>query len=112
MKDFLFIFRQPSYDYSKMSPKEMEALSKRWQDWLGGIQTQGKLGSTGPRLGFEGKVIKAGGIITDSPFVEIKEIFGGFMIVRVDSLDEATTLAHGCPALDANGSVEIRPIYT
>lgn len=112
MKDFMFIFRQPSYDYSKLSPKEMENLSKRWQDWLEGIKIQGKLTNTGPRIALEGNVLKAGGVVTDGPFIEIKEIFGGFMIVKADHLEEATTLAHGCPALEANGSVEIRPIYT
>jgi hypothetical protein len=111
MKEFMLLFRQPNYDYSNVSPKEMQAISKRWKDWAGGIAAQGKLSSNGPRLAMEGKVLKAGGVITDGPFVEIREMLGSFIIVKADSLDEATTLAHGCPALDANGSVEIRPLY-
>ena len=110
MKEFMLLFRQPSYDYSKASPQEMQALAKKWKDWAGGIAAQGKLGSNGPRLALEGKVLKAGGVITDGPFVEIKELLGSFIIVKADSLDEATTLAHGCPALETGGSVEIRPI--
>jgi hypothetical protein len=110
MKDFLLLFRQPSYDYSKTSQEEMQAIGKKWKDWAGGIAAQGKLSSNGPRLGMEGKVLKAGGVITDGPFVEIRERLGSFIIVKADSLEEATTLAHGCPALDAGGSVEIRPI--
>jgi hypothetical protein len=110
MKDFMLLFRQPSYDYSKASPKEMQALAKKWQDWVGAIAAQGKLADNGPRLSLEGKVLKAGGIITDGPFVEIREMLGSFIIVKAESLEEATTLAHGCPALDAGGSVEIRPI--
>jgi hypothetical protein len=89
----------------------MQAIAKKWQDWVGGIAAQGKLGSHGPRLASEGKVLKAGGVVTDGPFVEIREILGSFIMVKADSLEEATTLAHGCPALDANGSVEIRPLY-
>jgi len=111
MKDFMLLFRQPSYDYSNTSPQEMQALAKKWKDWVGGISAQGKLSSNGPRLAMEGKVLKAGGVITDGPFVEIRERLGSFIIVKADSLDEATTLAHGCPALEANGSVEIRPIF-
>jgi hypothetical protein len=111
MKDFMLLFRQPSYDYSNASPKEMEALSKKWKDWVGGIAAQGKLADNGPRLALEGKVLKAGGVVTDGPFVEIREMLGSFIVVKADSLEDATTLAHGCPALDANGSVEIRPIY-
>jgi hypothetical protein len=111
MKEFVLLFRQPSFDFSKISPKEMGALSKKWKDWAGGIAAQGKLSSSGPRLANEGKVLKAGGVITDGPFVEIREILGSFIIVKAESLDEATTLAHGCPAIDSGGSVEIRPIF-
>ena len=107
----MLLFRQPSYDYSNASPKEMEALTKKWKDWAAGLAAQGKLASHGPRLATEGKVLKAGGVVTDGPFVEIREMLGSFIIVKADSLEEATTLAHGCPALDSNGSVEIRPIY-
>jgi hypothetical protein len=63
------------------------------------------------RLSMEGKVLKAGGVITDGPFVEIKEKLGGFIVVKADTLEDATTLAHGCPALEIGGSVEIRPLF-
>ncbi|WP_143304780.1 YciI family protein [Chitinophaga vietnamensis] len=110
MKEFMLLFRQPDYDYSKASPNEMQALKQKWQDWVGSIAAQDKLVKTGSRLAFEGKVLRAGGVITDGPFVEIREQLGSFLVVRAENIDEATTLAHGCPALDANGSVEIRPI--
>lgn len=110
MKKFALLFRQPSYDYSKVSPKEMEALTKKWKDWVAGIVAQGKFVDNGARLGLEGKVLKAGGVVTDGPFVEIRERLGSFVVVNAENLDEATTLAHGCPAIDAGGSVEIRPI--
>ena len=111
MKDFMLLFRQPSFDYSKASPEEMKALGKKWQDWAGGIAAQGKMVNNGQRLSLEGKVLKPGGIITDGPFVEIREVLGSFIVVKADSLEEATTLAHGCPAIDQGGSVEIRPIW-
>lgn len=111
MKEFALLFRQPSFDYSNASPKEMQALSKKWTDWWKNIEAQGKLVSRGPRLADEGKVLKSGGVITDGPFVEIREILGSLIIVRAENIDEATTLAHGCPALDQDGSVEIRPVF-
>lgn len=93
-----------------MSPTELAAITQQWQTWVGGLAAQGKLATTGTRLATEGKVVKAGGLITDGPFVEVKERLGSFLIVRAGSLDEATALAHGCPALDRQGSVEIRAI--
>lgn len=110
MKDFMLLFRQPDYDHSKVSPKDIQALAKKWHDWAGGIAAQGKLASNGPRLSLEGKVLKAGGVIIEGPFVESRERLGSFIVVRAESLEEAATLAQGCPALDADGSVEIRPI--
>lgn len=111
MKDFVFIFRQPSYDYSNTPQEEMQALGKKWADWVGGIAARGKLSNNGIRLATEGKVLKAGGVVTDGPFVEIREMLGSFIVVKADDLEEATTMAHGCPAIDAGGSVEIRPVF-
>lgn len=111
MKEFLLLFRQPSYDYSQAEPEKMQELSNKWQAWVQGIVTQGKFGSNGVRLSMDGKVLKVGGVITDGPFVELKEKLGSFIIVNAENLDDAVTLAHGCPAIDEGGSVEIRPVY-
>ena len=112
MKEFVLLFRQPSYDYSKASPKEIQDLTQKWQNWVGNIASQEKLSNRGIRLSSEGKVLKSGGVITDGPFVEIRERLGSFIVVKADNLDEATTLAHGCPAIDSGGSVEIRPVFS
>lgn len=112
MKEFVLLFRQPDYDYSQASPEKMQALGKKWQEWVGGIVAQGKFKSNGIRLAMEGNVLKPGGVITDGPFVEIKEKLGSFIVVLAENLEEATTLAHGCPAIDEGGSVEIRPVIS
>jgi hypothetical protein len=111
MKEFVLLFRQADYDYSKASPEKMKELGKKWQEWVTGITSQGRLKSNGIRLSMEGKVLKSGGVITDGPFVEIKEKLGSFIVINAESLEEATTLAHGCPAIEENGSVEVRPVF-
>src|SRR5713226_3028287 len=108
MKDFVLLFRQPEQDEVEISEIEKKASFKKWEDWFGGIAAQGKLVSPGIRLNEQGKVLKKGGVITDGPFVEIRERLNGFIIVRSDSLEDATTLAHGCPTLDRDGTVEVR----
>jgi hypothetical protein len=110
MKEFALVFRQPGSAFRKREPEEMDALQKKWDAWAGGIAAEGKY-ETSVRLGVGGNVLKPGGVITDGPFVEIREILGGVMIVHAESLEEATTLAHGCPALDSGGSIEIRPLF-
>lgn len=110
MSDFILLFRQSTLDRNALSPNELEAMTKRWQSWVGGIEAQGKLADNGTRLAMEGKVLRADGLITDGPFVEVKERLGSFLVVSANSLDEATGLAHGCPVLAMGGSVEIRPL--
>jgi hypothetical protein len=112
MSDFILLFRQSTLERNAISPTELEAITKRWQSWVGGIAAQGKLAGNGTRLATEGKVLRADGLITDGPFVEVKERLGSFLIVRAESLEEATALAHGCPVLDVQGSVEIRAVLT
>src|SRR6185312_3556883 len=108
MKDFLFLFRMNGAPTG--SPDEMQAMTKRWMDWIGGIAAQNKLTDRGNRLYPSGKVLKPGNIITDGPYSEIKESIGGYSIVKADSLEEATELAKGCPGLTVGGSVEVREI--
>jgi hypothetical protein len=50
-------------------------------------------------------------VVTDGPFVEAKEVLGGYGLVEVPNLDEAIALAKTWPALQVAGeSVEIRPV--
>ncbi len=111
MKEFALLFRQPSYDHLELPEAEQAALIKKWQDWLGGIAAQGRLAMPPTRLvPGAGKVLKPGGVVTDGPFVEIRERLGGLTVIRAENLEEATTLAHGCPAIEVGGSVEIRQV--
>jgi hypothetical protein len=110
MKDFLLVYRT---DYNTMpngSPEEMQASTKRWMDWIGGIAAQNKLTDRGNRLVPSGKVIKAGDVITDGPYTEIKESIVGYSIVKAASMNEATELAKGCPIFKIGGNVEVREI--
>jgi len=46
-------------------------------------------------------------IVTDGPFIEAKEVIGGFAVVDVKDLDEALELAKSWPG---GSAVEVRPI--
>ncbi|HZR51769.1 MAG TPA: YciI family protein [Streptosporangiaceae bacterium] len=51
-------------------------------------------------------------LVTDGPFADTKEIFGGFYLLEAENLDEATKIAARVPAVRLGGSVEIRPVRT
>ncbi len=114
MNEFSLIFRSnpnliPSAD-RPASPEQMQAMMKKWQDWMGGIAAQNKLANPGNRLGSEGKVLKAGNVVTDGPYAEIKEMISGYIVIKAASIAEATEIAKGCPILEMNGSVEVRNV--
>jgi len=49
-------------------------------------------------------------LISDGPFVEIKESIGGYLHCEADDLDAAIALAARIPAARMGGAIEIRPI--
>ena len=110
MKEFLMIFRNDFKSAPSASPEQMQAIMKSWMDWIGNIAAQNKLVNAGNSLHGGGKIVKPGNVITDGPYVEIKEAVGGYTIVKAASLEEATALADGCPILASGGNVEVREL--
>ena len=49
-------------------------------------------------------------LTTDGPFVETKEMLGGFFIFEADDLDAALEVAARIPAARRGGAVEVRPV--
>ncbi len=109
MTEFMMIFRS-NYDPTfTPSPEQMQESIKQWQDWIGGIAAQGKFVGTN-RLSSVGKTLKPNNVIADGPYAEVKEIVGGYLMVKASDLNEAMNLAEGCPILNIGGHVEVRTI--
>ena len=70
----------------------MQAAIKRWMDWIGLIAAQDKLAEVGNSLSSEGKVVRPNDVVTDGPYVEIKEALGGYIIVKANDFDERLKL--------------------
>ena len=49
-------------------------------------------------------------LLTDGPFADTKEVFGGYYILEAGDLDEALAFAIRMPAARFGGSVEVRPV--
>jgi len=110
MNDFLLIFRRDANFDAQLTPAQMQEVTKPWQDWMGSLAAQNKLADSGNRLAVDGKVVKPGSIITDGPYVEVKESIGGYIVIRAASLEEAAELSKDCPILATGGNVEVRQI--
>ena len=49
-------------------------------------------------------------LVTDGPFVSVKEALGGYIFLEADDLDAALALAARVPAAWLGGAVEVRPL--
>jgi hypothetical protein len=110
MKEYMLIFRNEKNDSApKPTAEQMQAAMGQWQNWITGVARQGKYSGTN-RLLPEGKTVRPGKAVSDGPYVEAKEYIGGYLIVKANSIDEATEIAKSCPGLQMGGNVEVRSV--
>lgn len=62
--------------------------------------------AAGARVGFAGGKVS----VTDGPFVEAKEVLGGYWMIKAKSKEEAVNWMKRCPAEDGD-IIEIRPVF-
>jgi hypothetical protein len=110
MAKFLFVYRSGKDSRDTMSPEEMQQILQKWHTWIAEGLQKGWMLDPGDALKKDGRVVNARKVVTDGPFVEAKEIVGGFSIVQADTLDDAAEFAKGCPVFLRGGTVEVRPL--
>jgi len=88
------------------SPAQMEEMFAKFNSWK--EKFKDNIVDMGGKLG-EGKIVTTDNV-TDGPFVEAKEIVGGYMVISADSINEAVEIAHQSPGVFPGSSVEVREI--
>lgn len=105
---YLVFMRSIPGKQEPLSPAQMQEMYAAFNAWK--EKFKANIVEMGGKLKPGGKMLTASGV-TDGPFVEAKEIVGGYMVVAAASYDGAIEVARGCPGLVAPGtSVEIREI--
>lgn len=90
------------------SPSQMQEMYAAFNAWKEKFKAE--IVEMGGQLGGGGKVLTAAGV-KDGPFVELKEVVGGYMIVATESYERALDIARECPGLIRPGSsCEVREI--
>jgi hypothetical protein len=108
MKEYVFLFRG-GLDLTNSSPDQIQKAMAKWKTWVDGLAAEGKF-TGGHRLVPVGSVMKEKKHVTDGPYVEGKEIIGGFISVKADDLKAAEEIAKGCPIFEYNGFLEVREV--
>lgn len=109
MANFLFVYRNSvEVEQQQPTPEEMQAVMAQWGAWFQEVGEN--LVNGGDALLPTGKIVKSDGAVTDGPFIEAKELVGGFSIIKADSYDRAVEYAKTCPIMAVGGSVEVREL--
>jgi hypothetical protein len=109
MQYALLVYERPG-SYDRLSPDELAAITAEYlaiageDGVVGGAQLQPVTTATTVRL------LDGQSVMTDGPFAETKEVFGGYYLVEADDLDVALAIAERIPSARLGGSVEVRPM--
>lgn len=107
---YLLLFHN-NESWRELGQEELEKYVTQNHAWLEHLMTSGKA-KGGQALARSGAMVsgKNGRSITDGPFAESKEVVGGYLLMNVETFEEAVAIAKTCPTLAYGGKVEVRPL--
>jgi len=93
------------------SPEYMQAHMEKWMRWMETLKEQEKLLGAQPLMATGKTISSSKKVVSDGPFMEGKEMVGGYLLCRANDYNEAIEISKGCPILElGDGNVEIREI--
>jgi len=108
MNEFVFLYRGGQ---TGRSPEQAQQMMQKWMAWFKELAENGHVKDRGQPLERAGKLVNGKRkIVTDGPFAEAKDLVGGYTLILAKDLDEAAELSKGCPILEVDGQVEVRPV--
>ena len=107
---YMLLYRTHEW-YNQLSHEELQKIIGQNQAWFESLTAQGKA-KPGHALERKGVIISGrnGRFVTDGPFAESKEAIGGYLILDVETIEEAIAIAQSSPSLAYGGSIEVRPV--
>jgi hypothetical protein len=113
MAKFLFLLQDNPSDYANLSPSDMQRIVAEYTQWAQHLAAQGKL-VAGEKLADEGgkhlRSHKGTVVVTDGPFIESKEVLGGYFVVEASDYDDAVAIAKTCPHIRYGAGTILRRI--
>jgi hypothetical protein len=91
---YLFVYRNVPDPTEQRSPEQLQAMMTQWQDWR--ARFKDNILDVGDGLKPGGRVLK-NGVLSDGPYVEAKEVLGGYSIVQAETYEQAVEVARACP---------------
>lgn len=103
---YLVILRSVPGKQEPPSPAQMQEMYAAFNAWK--EKFKANIVDMGGKLKPGGKILTVSGVM-DGPFIEAKEIVGGYMVIAAANYDRALEVARECPGVVRPGSsLEIR----
>ena len=110
MEKFLLLIREDLQRRAKLTPAEFDYQTQIMTKWVESMARSGNYLQAEP-LHNEGKYVGREQVQSDGPFIEAKESISGYILITAENLDQATSIAQGCPLIAIGvGVVEVRRI--
>lgn len=110
MQKFILLLHENIEQSEKLSTSQMEELVAEHMAWAKSLENRGMLRG-GDGLDYSGKLIQGKEcIINDGPYIETKEMIGGYYLIEAKDMEEAVNIAKECPCHLWGGTTEVRPI--
>lgn len=107
----MLIFLGTNYQSMGFSPEEMQAHMGKWFAWSEQMQKDNVyVGGHALETTVVRQVSGPNRTVTDRAGTEVKELVGGYYIIKADNLDAAMKIAESYPDYDKGGTVEIREV--
>jgi hypothetical protein len=100
---------------SPSAPQSADEAMKEVYAWFEKWGQAGKIADSGEELDSvrKAKTVRVGPdggrIVTDGPYLELKEVVGGVVFLEADDIDDAVAVAADWP-LSGSSSIEVRPV--
>jgi hypothetical protein len=108
MAEFMILVR--GKDPITTSPEKLQQRMDTYVQWMQKMMADGRYKGGQPLEESEGRLLKnKNEMLTDGPFMEAKEMIGGFVIINASDINEATEIAKTCPLLD-HFQLEVRKL--
>jgi hypothetical protein len=108
MNEFVFLYRGGE---TGRSPERAQQMMQKWMAWFKELTDSGHVKDRGQPLERAGKLVNGKRkTVTDGPFAEAKDLVGGYTLILAKDLNDAVELSKGCPILEVDGQVEVRPV--
>jgi len=108
MSAYVFLYRGGE---TGRSPERVQQSLQKWIAWFKEMAQKGHVKDQGQPLERSGKLVQGKQkAVTDGPFAEAKDVIGGYTLIEAKDLEQAVELSKGCPILEVEGAVEVRPV--